>query len=102
VRAGKHYNIIVTFRAHVAVTNAGTAYEITERKQGARTWASGATQRNLRAGELVRQTFSAMRAGMHHGSVRYQPHANGPFGDTLHAAILVGRWSVRVPSDRRP
>jgi hypothetical protein len=97
VRSGKHTAVVVSFRARVAVTDAGSAYSITRRTPGEPgTLASGTTGRNIAAGEIVTYRFPYQhRHGTYTGRVAFQPDTHGfAFGGA--GGLLVGRWAVTL------
>jgi hypothetical protein len=86
-------HVVIRFRARVAVTGAGSHYEISRHLRGARTGGLGVTQRDLRAGETYTQTFyGPPHRGLYTGTVSYVP-AEGFGGPKL----VVGTYRLRVP-----
>jgi hypothetical protein len=87
-------DIVVWFRAPVAITNADAVYNITRKRQGARGWGSGRVDRNIRRGQLVASTFRTVQRGVYHGVVQYQWLGGGPKGRRVYT---VGNYVLRVP-----
>jgi hypothetical protein len=95
--------VVVRWRAPVAITDAGAAYDVTRRLRGAHTWGSGATQRDIRKGAIVETVFHTARRGLYTGEVTYV--FGGPDIATYAAGaptrrplkLVVGRYRLRVP-----
>lgn len=65
-------DIVVSFRAPVALTDADANFEVTRKLRGARGWGSSTVNRDVRRGERVTVRFRTARRGVYHGVVDYQ------------------------------
>ncbi|WP_027006543.1 hypothetical protein [Conexibacter woesei] len=86
-------DVVVSFRAPVALTNADALYEVTRKLRGARGWGSGTVNRDVRRGEVVTVKFRTARRGVYHGVVQYQFLAGTPRDRRV---FTVGNYRFRV------
>ncbi|WP_028060306.1 hypothetical protein [Candidatus Solirubrobacter pratensis] len=97
---GKHWHARISFRARVAVTDAGSSYGlilVSPSKKHPGRGVGTSTQRDIKAGETVVFKLDWLSGhGRYHGLITYSTRG-GAFAMPDHNGALVGRVSFRLP-----